>query len=90
LLLFEEELELLLITAVSTLSFLVCVGVLLPDELSLEGFLIFSDLTEVSSTEDDELLSLTFLVPLPPDEDTTFSLSISDVCRLKSADGVDD
>ena len=87
---FDEGLGLLFMTAVRTLSFLVCrVGVLLSDRLSVGAFLLFSDLTEVSSTEDEELFSLTFLVP-PPDEDTYMSLSMSDVCRLKSAEGVDD
>lgn len=56
--------------------------------LSSSGFLGF---WEVSSTEDEELLSLTFLVP--PDELTLFDVSLfstNDVWRLKSPLGVVD
>jgi hypothetical protein len=86
-----DGLGLLLTTAVRTLSFLAWeLGVLLPDRLASEGGLfVLSDLTEVSSTDEVELFSLAFLVPA--EGETSLSVSLmSEVCLLKSAEGVDD
>jgi len=87
-----DGLGLLLTTAVRTLSFLAWeLGVLLPDRLVSEGGLFeVSDLTEVSSTEEVELLSLAFLVAAEGERSLSVVSVMSEVCRLKSAEGVDD
>lgn len=89
-----DGLGLLLMTAVNTLSFF-CVGVLRPLESCF--FVVFSDdlTVEVSSTEEDEDFSLTFFTELEEEMEVILlvkavSVSIRDVCRLKSTAEVED